>query len=102
MFLLYVIIGLVIFAFAGIIFQVNKKLIYRRAVHQRLKKDVAGQQLQMRIINNRNQALRSEILKLEKQIITDGFKNALPANVTVKRVIETVENRLKNKDHIDF
>ena len=96
MFFIYVIIGLVIFAAASIIFQINKKLIYQRAVQQLLATNAAGQQLQLRISHEHDQVLLNEILRLQKHIIRQGFKNAQPANVTAKKLIEILGDRINS------
>lgn len=97
MFLVYVIIGLVIFAAAGIVFQINKKLIYQKAVLQLLASNAAGQQLQLQISQEQDQVLRNEILRLQKHLIRQGFKNAQPANETAKKVIEVLGDKISSR-----
>jgi len=96
MFFFYVLIGTVIFAAASIVFQIHKKLVYQKAVQQLLANHEQGLQLQLRILHEHDPVLRSEILMMQKHIVIYGFKNAQPANVTAKKLIEVLTDKIDN------
>jgi hypothetical protein len=96
MFFFYVMVGLVIFSAAAITFQLNKKLVYQRAVQQLLATSAEWQELKLQISRVRDPVLQQEISRLQKHIVRQGFKNAQPANLTAIKLLDRVQNRINS------